>query len=510
VIDGVASPEGAAEENGTHIRETELEKTEKGLPAQMRENLESLRELGVEPYPLRSERTHTASEVVDGFEELEGTRVAVAGRLMAMRGHGKAGFGDLVDGSGKIQLYVRKDDVEERLFETWGLLDVGDIVGVTGEVFRTRSGEPSVKVDGLAVLAKALLPLPEKWHGLKDKELRYRHRYLDLIANADSRKVFEARSEILRVARDFLHERGFIEVETPVLQPIYGGAFARAFETHLHALDLTLYLRIADELYLKRLIVGGLERVFEIGKDFRNEGMDRTHSPEFTQLELYQAYADYHDMMEITESMVVHMAEAIHGGTRIPWAEGEIDVAPPWTRLRVMDAVRDVVGDEALGDDSKLAAAARKAGLDVPDGATRGDTIEGILSELVEPRLVEPTFLMDYPKEISPLAKQTPDDPEIVERFEFFIGGLELGNSFSELNDPDEQVRRLEAQVEAREGGNAEAHGMDEDFVRALQHGMPPTGGLGIGLDRLVMLLTDSWNIRDVILFPPMRPEQEE
>jgi lysyl-tRNA synthetase class 2 len=415
-----------------------------------------------------------------------------------------------VDGSGKIQLYVRRDDVAEDLFALWKLLDVGDIVGAEGEVFRTRSGEPSVKVDGLAVLAKALLPLPEKWHGLKDKELRYRQRYLDLIANADSRKVFEARSEILRVARDFLHERGFIEVETPVLQPVYGGAFARAFETHHHALDLTLYLRIADELYLKRLIVGGLERVFEIGKDFRNEGMDRTHSPEFTQLELYQAYADYHDMMEITESMVVRMTEAVHGGTRFPWAEGEIDVAPPWTRLKVMDAVRDVVGDEALGDDSKLMAAARKAGLDVPEGATRGQMIEEVLSELVEPTLTEPTFLMDYPKEISPLAKQTPDDPEIVERFEFFIGGLELGNSFSELNDPDEQVRRLEAQVEAREGGNAEAHGMDEDFVRALQHGMPPTGGLGIGLDRLVMLLTDSWNIRDVILFPPMRPEQEE
>ena len=484
-----------------------MENTEKGLPAQMRENLARLRELGVEPYPRRSARTHTAEAVVDGFEALEGVEVTVAGRLMAIRGHGKAGFGDLVDGTGKVQLYVRRDDVGEELFEIWKLLDVGDIVGAKGEVFRTRSGEASVKVKGLAVLAKALLPMPEKWHGLKDKELRYRQRYLDLLANADSRRTFEVRSELLKVARDFLHERGFVEVETPVLQPTYGGAFARAFETHHHALDMPLYLRIADELYLKRLIVGGMERVFEIGKDFRNEGMDRTHSPEFTQLELYQAYADYHDMMDITEALVARLATVVHGGTRFPWSDGEIDVAPPWRRLKVMDAVEGAVGAEALASDAALCSAARSAGLTVPDGASRGDVIEGILDELVEPNLSAPTFLIDYPKSISPLAKQTPGDPEIVERFEFFIGGLELGNSFTELNDPDEQTRRLEAQVQAREGGNAEAHGMDEDFVRALEHGMPPTGGLGIGLDRLVMLLTNSWNIRDVILFPPMRPE---
>jgi lysyl-tRNA synthetase class 2 len=492
---------------GTGIRGDVLENTEKSLTAVMREHLEVMRARGVEPYPLRSERSHTAAEVVDGFEALEGRSVTVAGRLHAIRGHGKAGFADLVDASGKIQLYVRKDDVDEGLFELWGLLDVGDIVGVVGEVFRTRSGEVSVKVVSLTVLAKALLPLPEKWHGLKDKELRYRQRYLDLIANAESRRVFEARSEVIRVARDFLHGRGFIEVETPVLQPVYGGAFARAFETYHHSLDLTLYLRIADELYLKRLIVGGLERVFEIGKDFRNEGMDRTHSPEFTQLELYQAYADYHDMMEITESLVVRAAQAVHGGTRVPWADGVIDVAPPWRRLKVMDAVAGVVGEDAVGDAGRLAGAARDAGLEIPEGAPVGDAIEEILSALVEPNLTEPTFLIDYPKSISPLAKQTPEDPEIVERFEFFIAGLEMGNSFSELNDPDEQVRRLEAQVAARQGGNAEAHGMDDDFVRALLHGMPPTGGLGIGLDRLVMFLTDSWNIRDVILFPPMRPE---
>ena len=484
-----------------------MENTEKSLPAQMRENLARLRELGVEPYPRRSSRTHTAEAVVRDFETLEGKEVTVAGRLMAIRGHGKAGFGDLVDGTGKIQLYVRKDDVGEELFEIWGLLDVGDIVGATGEAFRTRSGEPSIKVAGLTLLAKALLPLPEKWHGLKDKELRYRHRYLDLIANEESRRAFEVRSKMLRIAREFLHERDFIEVETPVLQSLYGGAFARPFETHHHALDMPLYLRIADELYLKRLIVGGMERVFEIGKDFRNEGMDRTHSPEFTQLELYQAYGDYHDMMEITETLVARMATEVHGCTRFPWAESEIDVAPPWKRVKVMDAVEDVVGAAALGDDAALLTAARAAGLDIPDGTPRSGIIEAILDELVEPTLQEPTFLIDYPKAISPLAKQTPEDPEIVERFEFFIGGLELGNSFTELNDPIEQTRRLEAQVQEREGGNAEAHGMDEDFIKALEHGMPPTGGLGIGLDRLVMLMTNSWNIRDVILFPSMRPE---
>jgi len=441
-----------------------LENNEKGLPAQMRENLARLRELGVEPYPRRSARTHTAEAVVADFEALEGAEVTVAGRLMAIRGHGKAGFADLVDGTGKIQLYVRKDEVGEELFEIWRLLDVGDIVGATGEAFRTRSGEVSVKVRGLAVLAKALLPLPEKWHGLKDKELRYRQRYLDLVANADSRRTFEVRSQLLKVARDFLHERDFIEVETPVLQPTYGGAFARPFETHHHALDIPLYLRIADELYLKRLIVGGMERVFEIGKDFRNEGC-------------------------------------------FPWLDGEIDVAPPWRRLKVMDAVEEVLGAEALSSDAALSSAARSAGLTISDGASRGEVIEAVLDELVEPNLSAPTFLIDYPKSISPLAKQTSEDPEIVERFEFFIGGLELGNSFTELNDPDEQTRRLEAQVQAREGGKAEAHGMDDDFVRALEHGMPPTGGLGIGFDRLVMLLTNSRNIRDVILFPAMRPE---
>jgi len=486
-----------------------LEKGESALVAEMRENLRKLRELGIEPYPRRSARTHNAGEIVDAFEEFEGREVAVAGRLVSIRGHGKAGFADLLDGAGKIQLYVRKDEVGDDRFAIWKLLDVGDVVGARGEVFATRSGEKSIKVKDLSVLAKALRPLPEKWHGLKDKEQRYRQRYLDLIANEESRRAFLLRSRMIRVTREFLWERGFIEVETPILQSDYGGAFARPFETHHHSLSMKLYLRIADELYLKRLIVGGYERVFEIGKDFRNEGMDRTHSPEFTQLELYQAYADYNDMMEITETLFARLAVELHGSTTVEWHDRTIDLSPPWRRLRVADAIAAAVGADAAGDPKALAAAARAKGLDVPERTAGGIVIETILDELVEPGLIEPTFLVDYPKVVSPLAKETPDDPDTVERFEVFVAGLELGNSFTELNDPDEQRRRFEMQEAERAAGDFEAQGMDEDFVAALEHGMPPTGGLGIGLDRLAMLLTNSWSIRDVILFPPMRPERQ-
>jgi lysyl-tRNA synthetase class 2 len=483
-----------------------LEKGE-GVVAEMREHLELLRERGVDPYPRRWDRTHLSSEIVERFEGLSGAEVAVAGRITAIRGHGKAGFADIADAGGKIQLYVKRDDLGDDLYAVWKLLDVGDIVGARGDVFETRTGEKSVKVSSFALLSKALRPLPEKWHGLKDKELRYRQRYLDLIANEDTRRTFLTRSRMIEATRAFLAGRGFVEVETPVLQPIYGGAFARPFVTHHHSLDMPLYLRIADELYLKRLIVGGLERVYEIGKDFRNEGMDRTHSPEFTQLELYQAYTDYHGMMELTESLVVAMAEEVVGGRTIAWQGTSIDLTPPWRRVKVADALAEALGAEALADDASLARAAEGAGVEVDEPRTFGRVAEQVLGELIEPGFVEPTFLIDYPREISPLAKETPDDPEIVERFEVFIGGLELGNSFTELNDPEEQRRRFEDQVALRAGGDQEAHGMDEDFVRALEYGMPPTGGLGIGLDRLVMLFTDSPNIRDVILFPPMRPE---
>ncbi len=466
--------------------------------------------MGVEPYPRRFERTHLAEEIHEIFDELESSEVTVAGRLMAVRGHGKAGFADLRDGSGRVQIYVRKDEVGDVAYSAWKLMDVGDIVGVRGEVFRTRAGEVSVKATEVTLLAKSLLPLPEKFHGLKDKEQRYRQRYLDLIANDEVRDTFLGRSIILSTAREFLEERGYIEVETPVLQPIYGGAFAEPFVTHHQALDMTLYLRIADELYLKRLIVGGFDRVFEIGKDFRNEGMDRTHSPEFTQLELYEAYADYNDMMELTEALFEAIAIRLHGDTRFEYGELTIDLKRPWRRLRVLDAVSDAVGAAALESPDALRRAARDRGLDVDDKAGFGACVEKILDELVEPNLLEPTFLIDYPIEISPLAKQSPDDPEIVERFEVFVAGLELGNSFSELNDPDEQLRRFQAQVEKRAEGDVEAHGMDEDFVTALMHGMPPTGGLGLGIDRMVMLFTGEPGIRDVILFPPMRPERKE
>lgn len=484
-----------------------MEKGEGPVVAEMREHLKLLRERGIDPYPGRWDRTHLSSDIVERFSELSGVEVAVAGRVVAIRGHGKAGFADLVDAGGKIQLYLKRDDLGDDVYSVWKLIDVGDIVGARGEVFETRTGEKSVKVSSFALLSKALRPLPEKWHGLRDKELRYRQRYLDLIANEETRTVFLTRSRIIERTRAFLERRGFVEVETPVLQPIYGGAFARPFVTHHHALDMPLYLRIADELYLKRLIVGGIERVFEIGKDFRNEGMDRTHSPEFTQLELYQAYTDYHGMMEITESLIVALAEDLLGGTRLTWQGTEIDLTPPWRRVTVTRALTDAVGADALEDVPSLARAAEAAGVEVEEPRTFGRVAEKVLDELVEPAFVEPTFLIDYPREISPLAKETPGDPDTVERFEVFIGGLELGNSFTELNDPEEQRRRFEAQVEERAGGDEEAQRMDEDFVRALEHGMPPTGGLGIGLDRLVMLFTDSPNIRDVILFPPMRPE---
>jgi len=483
-----------------------VERPESGVVAGMRENLARLREKGVDPYPRRAARSHRAGDVARDFASLEGREVAVAGRLTAIRGHGRAVFADLEDGSGSIQLFVRADAVGSEAFALWKHFDLGDIVGARGAVMKTRAGEVSVGVSSFELLAKALRPLPEKWHGLRDKELRFRHRYLDLIANAESRQVFARRSAILAAVRRFMDGRGYLEVETPILQPTYGGAFARPFTTHHHALDMPLYLRIADELYLKRLIVGGLERVYEIGKDFRNEGMDRTHSPEFTQLELYEAYSDYEGMMELCESLVARLADEVLGTRQVPWQGGAIDVTPPWRRLRVTDAVRDALGLSGPLTRETVATGAKEAGLELAGSESFGALVETVLAQLVEPKLVEPTFLVDYPREISPLAKQTAADPDLVERFEVFIAGLELGNSFTELNDPDEQRRRFETQQTLREGGDLEAQGMDEDFLQALEQGMPPTGGLGIGIDRLVMFLTDSRSIRDVLLFPPMRP----
>jgi lysyl-tRNA synthetase class 2 len=489
------------------------------------EKLHALRERGVDPYPARTSVTHTVAEALAAYESLAEAEetVSLAGRLTARRGHGKTTFADLRDGTGRIQIYLKRDDLGEEAYSLLDCVDVGDFLGVDGRLFTTRMGERTLHVTGLTVLAKSLLPLPEKWHGLKDKETRYRKRYLDLVVNPDVRRVFEVRAGVIRSFRETLDAEGYLEVETPILQPLYGGANARPFKTHHRALDQTLYLRIADELYLKRLIVGGLDRVYEFCKDFRNEGMDRLHNPEFTMLELYRAYADYEDMMQLTERLVSRAAQAVLGTMRVPvpsetggeagedGAEPErvIDLTPPWRRVTVREALREHAGvDLAAADTEALLARCRELDLGVDPGASRGELIGELMDACVEPELQEPTFLIDYPREISPLAKRKADDPDTTERFEPFVLGHELGNAFSELNDPLDQRARFEEQVAAGRGGDDdEHHPYDEDYVTALEHGMPPTGGLGIGVDRVVMLLAGRRHIRDVILFPHLRPE---
>lgn len=472
--------------------------------------LQALVDQGIQPYGDRFERTHGTKELVDRFAELEGAEVRIAGRLVGKRGHGKATFADLLDMQGRIQLYAKKDVLGETAYELFQDLDIGDIIGVTGIVFRTRRGEISVEVKECVILAKALRPLPEKWHGLQDVDLRYRQRYLDLIVNESTRETFIKRSRIISSMRRYLEERGFLEVETPVMSSLAGGAAARPFITHHNALDMQLYLRIAPELFLKRLIVGGFEKVFEIGRVFRNEGISTRHNPEFTMVEIYQAYADYHDMMTLTENMIAHIADEVLGTTKFVYQGQEIDVTPPWRRLSLVDALQEYANIDVLqlGDDNEAQAKAREAGLNIKGTMTRGKIIDELIDEFVQPHLVQPTFLTDHPTEISPLAKKQVDHPELTYRFEAFIVGRELANAFSELNDPLDQRKRFEQQMQQREQGDDEAHVMDEDYLRALEHGMPPTGGLGIGIDRLVMLLTDSASIRDVIFFPTMRPLQ--
>jgi lysyl-tRNA synthetase class 2 len=470
--------------------------------------LARLREQGIEPYPYGYARTHRAEELHARYDELEGQEVAVAGRLVgAKRVMGKIGFAHLQDGSGRIQLYLRVDAGPEAFALFKELIDSGDFVGARGPLVRTNKGEDSVEVRELTLLAKSLAPLPEKWHGLHDVEKRYRQRYLDLIANPDVQEVFRVRSRVLQAIRNFLVARGYQEVETPVLQPIPGGGAARPFATYYNALDRTLYLRIALELYLKRCVIGGIERVFEIGRNFRNEGLSTKHNPEFTMLELYEAYADYDDIMALVEAMLPAVAREVRGTTRLTYGEHTIELAPPWPRVPLREAIRERTGVDyaALRDDGALRAAARAAGLRPEPTWTRAKVIDELLSVFVEPRLIQPTFLVDYPVELSPLAKRKRDDPDTVERFECFVGGMEIGNAFSELNDPLDQRARFEAQVRARQAGDDEAQPMDEDFLEALEYGMPPTGGLGIGIDRLVMLLTNRQSIREVILFPQLR-----
>jgi len=475
------------------------------------DKLERLRADGVDPYPYCFERDAAAGDCLANADEwVEAARpVAIAGRLMSQRVMGKTSFGHLEDRSGRIQLFLRRDELGDEVYKRFTkLIEAGDHLGARGVLFRTRTGELSLRVSEFTLLAKAMQAMPEKYHGLQDPELRARQRYLDLAANSDVRQHFERRSRILRRIRDFFHAQDFVEVETPVLQPIYGGASARPFVTEHNALDSTLYLRIADELYLKRLIVGGMERVFEIGKIFRNEGMDRTHNPEFTMLEAYAAYWDYHDMMGFVEKLYFGLVKELHGGSTLSYAGQEIDFTPPWPRLDYYEGLERYAGRDLRGaSEAELFACAEEHGIEIEGERERGQLLDAIASKLVESQLVQPTFLTDHPKEISPLAKDHRDKPGQVERFEPFIAGVELGNAFSELNDPEEQRRRFEAQMGLRARGDEEAQVLDEDFLRALEVGMPPTAGLGIGIDRLVMLLTDTHHIRDVLLFPMMRPE---
>jgi len=473
--------------------------------------LEELKAMGVAPFGKKFSISHSLQQIKDNFDEFENQMVKVAGRIMAIRGHGKAAFFDIQDQTGKLQIYIRKDDVSEETFKLYGLLDIGDIVGVEGKVFRSKKGEISVSVSNLTLLSKSLRPLPEKWHGLKDTDTRYRQRYLDLITNPEVKQTFIIRSKIISAMRRYLDERGFIEVETPVLSPIAGGAAARPFITHHNALDIDLYLRIATELYLKRLIVGGFEKVYEIGKDFRNEGISIKHNPEFTMIELYQAYADYKDMMELMENMIAHIAQEVLGTTKVNYQGVEIDLTPPWERMTMVEAVNHYANIDfsTIKSDEEAREIARKLGIEeVGDNDTKGKVLNLIFEEKVEPNLIQPTFIYDYPIEISPLAKKIEDNPDFTYRFEAFIYGREMGNAFSELNDPLDQRERFLQQLKEREAGDEEAHAFDEDYIIALEHGMPPTGGLGIGIDRLVMLFTDSYSIRDVILFPTMRPKQ--
>jgi lysyl-tRNA synthetase class 2 len=490
---------------------------------QRQSNLREIARLGVEIYPRTFDRQHTISQLVDAYggrshDELEAEHVTTitSGRILAIRAFGKANFLVLSDGHAKIQAYIRQDALPELDFKIYKLLDFGDWVGVEGRLFRTKTNELTVWASRLHFLSKCLLPLPEKWHGLTDVEIRYRQRYLDLIVNPDSRRVFETRSRIVSGIREFMTARGYLEVETPMMQPIAGGAIARPFVTHHNTLDMALYLRVAPELYLKRLVVGGLEKVFEINRNFRNEGISTQHNPEFTMMEFYEAYADYQALMRMTEEMISGVATQVLGTDQITFGDHHISLTAPFARLSLRDAAREAaskkltreVTDADLRDRDRIAAIARDLGLEVDPAHGAGKITTEVFERLCEDRLIQPTFVFDFPTEVSPLSKQKPDDPDTVERFELYIGGFEVANAFSELNDPVEQRRRFEGQLANRASGDLEAHAMDEDYIRALEYGLPPTGGEGVGIDRLVMLLTNSPSIRDVILFPLMRAKE--
>lgn len=474
------------------------------------EKLEELREMGIDPFGNRYIRDTDTAAILSNFTALEGQKVSLAGRIMSKRRHGKAGFANLQDLTGNIQLYFKKDDIGEEKYELFKKMDIGDILGIKGFVFRTQKGEITVHVEDMQYLAKSLNPLPEKWHGLKDVELRYRQRYVDLIVNPEVRDVFIQRSQIIKALRNYLDDKGFLEVETPMMQPIAGGAAARPFITHHNALDMDLYLRIAPELYLKRLIVGGLEKVYEINRNFRNEGISTRHNPEFTMLELYQAYGDWQDMMELAEDMISSVMLKVSGSMQAEFEGQIIDFTPPWNRITMLEAIKIHTGLDftVLKTDSEAQAAAAQLGLKVDAKCTRGEIINEVFEEYVENHLVQPTFITGHPLEISPLAKKNAEHPEYTDRFELFIMQREIANAFSELNDPLDQKERFLKQVEKRAQGDSEAHMMDEDYINALEYGMPPAGGMGIGIDRLIMLMTNSPSIRDVILFPTLRSRE--
>jgi lysyl-tRNA synthetase class 2 len=483
-----------------------------------RVRLDALRAEGIDPYPARVEPWLPISELRERFElcdaeslESNPERVAVVGRVMASRSFGKLMFLRIVESGDAIQVSAKKNQLDRTLFDFIGNLDVGDFVQFEGNVWRTKTGELTVDATSARLLTKSLRGLPEKWHGLSDIEARYRQRYLDLLVNEDARRIALVRSRVVTAMRRFLDGRGFIEVETPTLQPLYGGAAARPFTTHHRTHDQELYLRISDELYLKRLVVGGLDRVYEIGHDFRNEGVSRKHNPEFTMMECYQAYADYRDIMELVESMVREIAIAVNGSAVLEYCGEKIDLAGEWPRISLCQAVRDATGIDVLAfsDADSLRTVVREKNLGSGDSPTWATLVDELCGDHVEPKLVQPTFITNHPVELSPLAKRSADDPRLVERFEAFVGTMEIGNAFSELNDPDDQRSRMEEELRANAAGYEEAHPVDEDFLRALEHGMPPTGGLGVGVDRLVMLLTDAAHIREVILFPHLRPVTE-
>ncbi len=476
-----------------------------------REKLAALQQAGRNPFEETVYDVNAyAKDINEKFDEYEGKHVSVAGRILSKRGMGKAGFIDIQDQSGRIQCYVRKDHLGDEEYEWFKKYDIGDIIGVRGEVFRTQKGQISVKADEVKLLSKSLLPLPEKWHGLKDTELRYRQRYVDLIVNPDVKKAFVMRSRFIRHMRSYLDERGYIEVETPVLNTIAGGAAARPFITHHNTLNLDMYMRIATELPLKRLIIGGMDRVYEIGRIFRNEGMDTKHNPEFTTVELYQAYADFHTMMDIAEGILSSAAMELHGSYQIEWLGETVDLTPGWRRMTMVDAVKEYAGVDfgVISDDVQAVEAARAAGVELPEAAekTWGNALYACFDQKVEEKLIQPTFITMYPVEVSPLTKRSPQDARLTERFELFICHSEMANAYSELNDPIDQRYRFEKQLEQRERGDDETEMLDEDFLTAMEYGMPPTGGMGMGIDRCVMLLTGSDSIRDVILFPTMKP----